>query len=99
LDLGADIVIQSLTKYMNGHSDVVMGAIFTNDEELYSRILALQNSVGAVPSPFDCYLVNRGLKTLSLRMKQHSLNGQIVAEALERNPRIEKVIFPGFYLK
>jgi cystathionine gamma-lyase len=80
---------------MNGHTDSVMGAIMLNDEELYKRMKYLQNAVGAVPSPFDCYMVNRGLKTLALRMKQHMENGLKVARALVQNPRIEKLIYPG----
>lgn len=80
---------------MNGHTDVVMGAVMLNDEELYKRMKFLQNSVGAVPSPFDCYLVGRGLKTLALRMKEHAKNGLAVAQALEKNPRVTKVIYPG----
>lgn len=93
--LGADIVIQSLTKYMNGHSDVVMGAVMLNDDELHARLKFLQNACGAIPSPFDCYLVNRGLKTLAVRMKEHQVNGLIVAKWLSQNPRVEKVIYPG----
>lgn len=80
---------------MNGHSDVVMGAIMLNDDKLYERMKYLQNAVGAVPSPFDCYLANRGLKTLALRMRGHMENGLKVAKALSQNPRIEKVIYPG----
>jgi cystathionine gamma-lyase len=95
LELGADIVMHSLTKYMNGHSDAIMGAIMLNDEELNKKMLFLQNSCGAVPSPFDCYMVNRGLKTLALRMREHQKNGMEVAGYLDTNPRIEKVIYPG----
>lgn len=95
LELGADIVMHSLTKYMNGHSDVVMGAIMLNDEELFQRMKYLQNAVGAVPSPFDCFLVNRGLKTLAARMKQHMENGLRVAQYLSSNERILKVLYPG----
>ena len=87
--------MHSLTKYMNGHTDSVMGAIMLNDEELYKRMKYLQNSIGAVPSPFDCYMVNRGLKTLALRMRQHMENGLKVAQSLEKNPRIVKLIYPG----
>jgi len=93
--LGADIVVQSLTKYMNGHSDVVMGAVMLNDERLYERLKFLQNACGAIPSPFDCYLVNRGLKTLALRMKEHMLNGMTIAKWLDSNPRIDQVLYPG----
>lgn len=95
LSLGADIVMHSLTKYMNGHSDVIMGAIMLNDDELYKKMNFLQNSCGAVPSPFDCFLVNRGLKTLGLRMREHQQNGLKIATALSSHPKIEKVIYPG----
>jgi len=95
LEFGTDIVVHSLTKYMNGHSDVVMGAIMTNNEDLYKRIKFLQNSLGIVPSPYDCSLVNRSLKTLALRMREHMSNGLKVARALENNPCIEKILYPG----
>lgn len=95
LELGVDIVMHSLTKYMNGHSDVIMGAIMLNDDNLYKRMNFLQNSCGAVPSPFDCFLVNRGLKTLGLRMREHQSNGLKIATALSSHPKIEKVIYPG----
>ncbi|XP_074077294.1 cystathionine gamma-lyase [Macrotis lagotis] len=95
LDLGADICMYSATKYMNGHSDVVMGLVSMNSEDLYKRLSFLQNSLGAVPSPFDCYLCLRGLKTLQIRMKQHFANGLAVAKFLETDPRVEKVIYPG----
>ena len=87
--------MHSLTKYMNGHSDAVMGAIMLNNQELYTKLKFFQNALGAVPSPFDSYLVNRGIKTLAIRMKQHAESGIKVAEALEKNPRIVKVIYPG----
>lgn len=95
LTLGADIVMHSLTKYMNGHSDVVMGSIATNDEEIYQRMKYLQNSLGTVPSPFDCFLVNRGLKTLHVRMEGHMENGLAVAKFLETHRAVETVIYPG----
>jgi len=95
LTLGADIVVHSVTKYINGHSDVVMGVLATNNEELFNRLKFLQNSIGAVPSPFDCYLALRGIKTLSVRMKQHTLNATQVALFLEKHPKVEKVIYPG----
>lgn len=95
LELGADVSIHSLTKYMNGHSDVVMGAAIVKDDSLCDRLRFLQNAVGAVPSPFDCYLVNRGLKTLALRMQAHMKNGLHVARWLEKNPRVTKVVHPG----
>lgn len=95
LSLGADVVMHSVTKYMNGHSDTVMGVICTNNEEICNRLRFLQNSIGPVPSPFDCYLANRGLKTLHLRMRQHQVNAMAVARFLEKNPRVEKVVYPG----
>jgi len=95
LALGADCVMHSVTKYMNGHSDVCMGVIATNDDELCQRMRFLQNAIGPVPSPFDCYLANRGLKTLHVRMKQHQHNALAVATFLENNPRVEKVFYPG----
>lgn len=95
LMLGADIVVHSLTKYMNGHSDVVMGAIITNNENLATELKFLQNAMGVVPSPFDCYQVLRSLKTLALRMKQHSDSSLVIAKYLEFHPKIEKVLHPG----
>ncbi|XP_073400882.1 cystathionine gamma-lyase [Dendrobates tinctorius] len=95
LALGADICMYSATKYMNGHSDVVMGLVSVNCDKLYERLKYLQNALGAIPSPFDCYLCNRGLKTLPLRMKQHFHNAMAVAMFLERDPRVDKVLFPG----
>ncbi|XDV35673.1 hypothetical protein PO909_005571 [Leuciscus waleckii] len=95
LALGADICMYSATKYMNGHSDVVMGLMSLNREDLYERLKFLQNALGAVPSPFDCYMCNRGLKTLHLRMKQHFKNGLAAAQFLEADPRVDRVIFPG----
>ncbi|XP_058442650.1 cystathionine gamma-lyase isoform X2 [Malaya genurostris] len=95
LDLGADIVMYSLTKYMNGHSDVIMGAAVMNDEALYEKLKFLQNATGIVPSPFDCYLVNRSLKTLALRMERHKSNSLAVAKFLEKHPKIERVLHPG----
>lgn len=95
LTLGADIAYHSVTKYLNGHSDVVMGAVITNSGDLEEKLRFLQNAIGPVPSAFDCYLLNRGLKTLHLRMKQHQINGFAVARALEANPRVTKVLHPG----
>ncbi|XP_072294827.1 cystathionine gamma-lyase-like [Eucyclogobius newberryi] len=95
LALGADICMYSATKYMNGHSDVVMGLISVNNEALYDRLKFLQNALGGVPSPFDCYLCNRGLKTLQLRMERHFKNAMAAAIFLEADPRVERVIFPG----
>ncbi|XP_017882596.1 putative cystathionine gamma-lyase 2 [Ceratina calcarata] len=94
LDLGADIVIYSMSKYMNGHSDVIMGASITNRDDIAERIKFLQNAMGVVPSPMDCYLVNRSLKTLELRMQQHMKNGLAVAKFLEAHPCVEKAIHP-----
>ncbi|XP_051869126.1 cystathionine gamma-lyase-like [Pristis pectinata] len=95
LALGADICMYSATKYMNGHSDVVMGLASMNREDLYQKLKFLQNATRAVPSPFDCFLCNRGLKTLFLRMKQHFKNALAVAQFLEADPRVKKVFFPG----
>ncbi len=95
LDLGADIVVHSATKYLAGHSDVVMGCLMTNDDELYQQLAFLQNSCGAVPSPFDCFLVQRGLKTLHLRMAQHCKNASAIANFLNNHSKIEKVYYPG----
>jgi len=95
LSLGADVVMHSLTKYMNGHSDAVMGALVTSNDEIYQKLKYMQNSAGLVPSPFDCYLVNRGLKTLHLRMREHMRNGMAVAKFLEKHPCVTKVIYPG----
>jgi O-succinylhomoserine (thiol)-lyase len=95
LELGADLVMHSMTKYLNGHSDVVMGALMLNDPEVYDRLKFLQNAVGAVPGPFDCFLVLRGLKTLAVRMQRHAENAQRVAEYLEAHPKVERVLYPG----
>ncbi|CAN8010582.1 unnamed protein product, partial [Ixodes pacificus] len=95
IDLGAHISVHSLTKYMNGHSDVVMGAVITNDKKIYDQLRFFQNAAGAVPSPFDCFLANRGLKTLPVRMERHMENGLKVAKFLASHPLVEKVIHPG----
>ncbi|GAB1609019.1 cystathionine gamma-lyase-like [Argonauta hians] len=95
LNFGADIVVHSMTKYMNGHSDAVMGCIALNDDKIAARLRFLQNACGAIPSPFDCFLVNRGLKTLHVRMREHQRNGLAVAKFLESNPRVVKVLHPG----
>jgi cystathionine gamma-synthase len=92
---GADIVLHSTTKYIGGHSDVVGGALLTNDEELDTAFGFLQNGAGAVPGPFDAYLTMRGLKTLVLRMQRHSENAALVAEFLEEHPAVETVLYPG----
>jgi cystathionine gamma-synthase len=92
---GADIVLHSTTKYIGGHSDVVGGALLTNDEELDTAFGFLQNGAGAVPGPFDAYLTMRGLKTLVLRMQRHSENAALVAEFLDGHPAVETVLYPG----
>jgi cystathionine gamma-lyase len=94
--LGATAVLHSTTKYMNGHSDAVGGAVITSDDAFAERLRFLQNAIGAVPSPFDCYLVLRGLKTLGVRVRQASASAAAIAERLAAHPRIEKVYFPGF---
>lgn len=96
LDLGADIVMHSVTKYLGGHSDVIMGALVLNDEKLYQELAFIQNSCGAVPGPQDSFLVLRGIKTLHLRMERHCLNGRKIAEYLKKHPEIAKVYWPGF---
>ncbi|OON68968.1 cystathionine gamma-synthase [Hymenobacter sp. CRA2] len=96
LDLGADVVMHSLTKYMGGHSDVVMGALIVKDDELHQRLSFIQNACGGTPGPQDCFLVLRGLKTLHIRMQRHSENGRAVAEFLRQHPRVDKVYWPGF---
>ena len=96
MDLGADIVMHSVTKYLGGHSDVVMGALCVNDDELAQRLAFIQNSCGAVPGPQDCFLVLRGIKTLHLRMKRHCENGEIIANWLVKHPKVDKVYWPGF---
>jgi cystathionine gamma-lyase len=95
LHLGADFVVHSTTKYLGGHSDVVGGAIVTSNEEWAERIAFLSNAVGAIPSPMDCFLVLRGIKTLHVRMERHVANATEIAEFLEAHPQIEKVIYPG----
>jgi len=96
LDLGADIVMHSATKYLGGHSDVVMGALVVNDDELYQRLHFILNSCGANPGPMDSFLVLRGIKTLHLRMKAHCENGEKVAHFLRNHPKIGHVYWPGF---
>ncbi|MEM9722227.1 MAG: cystathionine gamma-synthase [Bacteroidota bacterium] len=95
LNLGADIVVHSITKYLAGHSDVVMGCAITRDPEIHSQLRFLQNACGAVPGPQDCFLVLRGLKTLHLRMRQHCENGRRIAEFLEQHPKVGRVYWPG----
>lgn len=95
LDLGADMVMHSLTKYINGHSDVVGGAIMLNDSVQYEKLWYLQNSIGPSQSPFDSWLVLRGIKTLSVRMRAHEENAINIANFLNKHPKVEKVIYPG----
>lgn len=95
LDLGADIVMHSLTKYMGGHSDTVMGALVTNSAALHEKLAFIQNACGATPGPQDCFLVLRGIKTLHLRMERHCYNAQRVAEFLEAHPKVARVYYPG----
>ena len=95
LDLGADLVLHSTTKYIGGHSDVVGGAIIARDEHLYERLAFLQNTCGAVPSPFDCYMTLRGIKTLPLRMARHGENGMAIASFLSEQKPVRKVLYPG----
>ena len=96
LDLGADIVMHSVTKYLGGHSDVVMGALVMNDEKLYQDLTFIINSCGAVPGPQDSFLVLRGIKTLHLRMERHCFNGRKIAEHLRQHPKVGHVHWPGF---
>jgi cystathionine gamma-lyase len=95
LELGADLVLHSTTKYLNGHSDMVGGLALTSSGEIHERMRFLQNAAGAVPGPWDCWLALRGTKTLHLRMEAHNRNGQRIAEWLEAHPRIERVYYPG----
>ncbi len=95
LALGADIVIHSTTKYLGGHSDVVGGAAITSNQEIFERLKFLQNAAGAVPGPFDCWLVLRGIKTLALRMEKHSMNALMVAQFLEKHRAVARVMYPG----
>ena len=95
LELGADIVLHSTTKYLNGHSDMVGGMLVANRDDLAERIGFVQNAVGAVPGPFDCWLALRGTKTLALRMRQHDANGRRIAEWLTQHPKVKRVYYPG----
>jgi cystathionine beta-lyase/cystathionine gamma-synthase len=96
LELGADIVMHSVTKYLGGHSDVIQGALVMNDKELRDKLYFIQKSCGAVPGPMDCFLVLRGIKTLHVRMKAHCENGKIIAHWLRQHPKVGKVYWPGF---
>lgn len=95
LQHGADIVVHSTTKYLGGHSDLIGGAVITSEQKLYQRLKFLQNAVGAVPGPLDSWLVLRGIKTLALRMEKHDQNARIVSEFLQKQPKIERVYYPG----
>ncbi len=95
LDLGADIVVHSVTKYLGGHSDVIMGALVVNDSELHKKLAFIQNACGAVPGPMDCFLVSRGIKTLHLRMDRHCKNAEAVAQYLDNHPKVMHVYYPG----
>ncbi|MCF0038463.1 cystathionine gamma-synthase [Dyadobacter fanqingshengii] len=95
LDIGADVVMHSVTKYLGGHSDTVMGALITNDDELAKQLAFIQNASGAVPGPQDCFLVLRGIKTLHIRMQRHCENALEVAKWLEAHPKVAKVYYPG----
>jgi cystathionine beta-lyase/cystathionine gamma-synthase len=94
LSLGADIVVHSTTKYLGGHSDVVGGAILLNDDSLHERLAFLQNAVGAIPGPMDCFLVLRGLKTLHVRMDRHAENAEVLANYLAAHPKVSKIYYP-----
>jgi cystathionine beta-lyase/cystathionine gamma-synthase len=96
LDLGADLVTHSATKYLGGHSDVIHGCIVTNNEALAEHFYFIQNAVGAVPGPMDCFLVLRGIKTLHLRVQRSSENAETIAHYLKAHPRVSKVYYPGF---
>jgi cystathionine beta-lyase len=96
LDLGADIVLHSATKYLGGHSDVVHGALIMNDAGLEERLRFIQNSCGAVPGPQDCFLVLRGIKTLHVRMQRHCENGEAIAKWLRQHPKVDRVLWCGF---
>lgn len=96
MDLGADIVMHSVTKYLGGHSDVVMGALMLNDSDLAQKLYFIQNSCGAVPGPMDSFLVLRGIKTLHLRIQRHCENGKEIAYFLKSHPKVDKVYWPGF---
>ncbi|BDA74596.1 cystathionine gamma-lyase [Calothrix sp. PCC 7716] len=95
LELGADIVVHSTTKYLGGHSDIIGGAVITSNEEIYSQLKFYQNAIGAVPSPFDSYLVLRGIKTLAVRMREHETNALHLANFLQNHPKVERIYYPG----
>ncbi|HEX9697390.1 MAG TPA: PLP-dependent transferase, partial [Actinomycetota bacterium] len=95
LDLGADAVVHSVTKYLGGHSDLVLGFVATNDPTIAERLYFLQKSLGAVPGPFDCWLALRGVRTLAVRMRAHCDNARTIASWLEGQPGVERVLYPG----
>ena len=95
LELGADIVMHSVTKYLGGHSDLIMGAVVVNEEELGRQLKFIQNTCGAIPGPNDCFLAHRGIKTLHLRMERNCSNAMKIAEFLMSNPKVDKVYYPG----
>jgi len=95
LELGADIAFHSVTKYLNGHSDVIGGALLLNDDALHDQLRFLQNAAGAVPGPMDCFLALRGTKTLAVRMQRHDENARELAAMLASHPRVSKVFYPG----
>jgi cystathionine beta-lyase/cystathionine gamma-synthase len=95
LELGADVVLHSTTKYLNGHSDMIGGLLVVQPDDLAARVGFIQNAAGAVPGPFDCWLCLRGTKTLALRMRQHDANGRRIAQWLEQHPRVQRVYYPG----
>jgi cystathionine beta-lyase len=96
LDLGADIVMHSATKYLGGHSDLIMGSLVVKDKDLADRLYFIQNASGAVPGPMDCFLVLRGIKTLHVRVQRHCENGKAIAHFLRSNPQVDQVYWPGF---
>jgi cystathionine beta-lyase/cystathionine gamma-synthase len=93
--LGADLIVHSVTKYLAGHSDVIQGAVIARDAAIFEPVAFLRNALGGVPSPFDCWLTIRGVRTLELRMLRHAENAVAVADALGRHPRVRRVYFPG----
>jgi cystathionine beta-lyase/cystathionine gamma-synthase len=95
LELGIDVVVHSTTKYLNGHSDVVGGAVATSRDDVAEKLRFLQNAVGAVPGPWDCWLALRGIRTLALRMERHDSNGRALAERLSGHPKVKKLYYPG----
>jgi cystathionine gamma-synthase/cystathionine gamma-lyase len=95
VELGADIVVHSTTKYLGGHSDIIGGAVVTSHEQIYSELKFYQNAIGAVPSPFDSWLVLRGIKTLAVRMREHEKNALFLAKLLEQHPKVDRIYYPG----